>query len=393
MQRNVLKCVFIRHNSHKNGDCVKFFDVNADIKFDIVCIRLRYFYEIEKGKNKMTKKKLVYLLSGLMSISLLSACGDSKKEGTADSLQNVDHVEAENNEATDEEFEMEEAATLAPVFVSQSGRWMYQGVFYEIDSEKKEAIIVDYYGGELTEISIPEDIVCDGATYPVTVIGEDAFNGFLGLESVTIGKNVRTLEYGAFARCYDLAEVIFTGNTEELGEQSFVDCSALEEIELPTGMKTIGKECFSGCQELSSVVLPEGLQAISEYAFNDCENLKKIEIPSSVTELEVGIFNNCTDLKKVTLNEGLLAIGEEVFEGCSDLKDLTIPASVESIGEEAFYLTALQSVTFLGNPEILGENIFEFCDNLKTIYASSDVIEVLKTILEDYEVDYIVNNK
>lgn len=354
------------------------------------------------------KNKKILILSGLLSISMLAACGEKDNTNqaiTPGAIQpgGTSQETGENTNQGEKGSEIEifidnegegflsiyDMAMKSPVLDKESGYIMYQGINYTIDEAKKEAMIPDYYDGEPTSLVIPDEITYEGVTYPVTEIGEDAFNGFIGLESVTIGKNIRVLDAKAFAYCYDLVKVSFAGVTEELGEQAFAGCSSLKDIVLPKSVKSIGKEAFWGCTTLEKIELPESLVVLGDYMFFDCDELKEVEIPASVKAIPVGLFTNCHALEKVTMNEGLTSISEESFWECTALESLTIPASVATIGEKAFYSSAFQSITFLGNTSVIGEDIFAFCDDIQTIYASSDEIYVLKKLLSDYELEYV----
>lgn len=67
------------------------------------------------------------------------------------------------------------------------------GIYYNLDTSAKTASVT--YGSSKYSgaVAIPSTITYDGATYSVTSIGDYAFDGCSGLNSVTIGNSVTTI--------------------------------------------------------------------------------------------------------------------------------------------------------------------------------------------------------
>ena len=64
----------------------------------------------------------------------------------------------------------------------------------------------------------------------VVTIGENAFQGFDGIEEVTLTANIKTIEDDAFTNCRNLKKVYLNKNIKTLGERVFEGCSALTDV-------------------------------------------------------------------------------------------------------------------------------------------------------------------
>lgn len=119
-----------------------------------------------------------------------------------------------------------------------------------------------YIAGEkLVHLVTPEGI---------TSIGDYAFYGCTGLETITISEGVASIGADAFANCTNIALVTFS-------------C---------TSLTTIGSSAFMNCSRIFSISIPEGTTTINGGAFDGCR-LYSVGIPASVTYLK-GAFANAT---------------------------------------------------------------------------------------------------
>ena len=80
------------------------------------------------------------------------------------------------------------------------------------------------------------------------------------VESVTISASVKEIGVGAFGKCKNLKEVVFTERSQ---------------------LKTIKRSAFNCCDSLANINLPEGLEKIELGVF--CETgLENVEFPASL---------------------------------------------------------------------------------------------------------------
>ncbi|MBR0054674.1 MAG: leucine-rich repeat protein, partial [Bacteroidales bacterium] len=158
-----------------------------------------------------------------------------------------------------------------------------------------------------------------------------------------------------------------------IGDYAFQECSEITSIKIPDDVTKIGKGAFSYCRGLTSMTIPEGVNNIEYATFLGCLALSSVTIPNSITNIEQNAFHTCTLLKSVTIPDSVIRIGNSAFNSCSELKSVTIPDSVTSIGNYAFYncrgllsVTIGNGVTEIGS--FVGSYLFTGCSSLNTIY-------------------------
>ena len=177
-----------------------------------------------------------------------------------------------------------------------------------------------FYGcTALTRIDIPENL---------KKIGVGAFSGS-GLKSITIPKNVVSIENLAFSNCKSLLNVDFEDGSVlgTIGEEAFKSCVKLTAIEIPDSVDTIDIYAFDSCESLEAVKLPENAD-LGKGAFSGCSSIKSIAIPSGILSIEDYLFRNCTSLRSIELHPDIAYVGEYSFDGCTALESIFIPSDV-----------------------------------------------------------------
>lgn len=243
---------------------------------------------------------------------------------------------------------------------------------------KKTVTITKYTGKESTVI-LPSTI----NSWPVTKIGEAAFQDNTTITSVTIPASVTEIGANAFAGCTNLTSVTYGGDWRNLtiqsGNPAVQDAAnaplfdfeptpdntavivtnykyngAAADVTIPSRYKgkpvtTIGHAAFFN-SAVTSVTIPDSVTSISDEAFINCPKLTNISIPNSVTYIGFSAFSSCTSLKSITLPSSLSFISGALFLGCSQLTTIHIPVSVTSIGNNAFAdCPSLMTVTYPGS--------------------------------------------
>ena len=219
----------------------------------------------------------------------------------------------------------------------------------------KTVTITKYTGTESTVI-LPSTI----SSWPVTKIGEDAFQDNTTITSVTIPANVTEIGANAFAGCTNLTSVNYAGDWSNLTIQSgnpAVQDAANEQLfdfefilnntaVIVTNYKCKGTaadvtipSCYKGKpvtainnaafpnSAVTSVTIPDSVTSIPDAAFVNCSQLTNISIPNSVTYIGFSAFDGCASLKSITLPSSLRTIGNSAFAGCPSSMTVTYPGS------------------------------------------------------------------
>lgn len=252
------------------------------------------------------------------------------------------------------------------------------------------------YNGNDTVVVIPPTI----SSWPVTKIGEDAFQDNTTITSVTIPDSVTEIGANAFAGCTNLTSVNYEGDWSNLtiqsGNPAVEDAAkdaaneqlfdfefilnntavivkhyrgAAADVTIPSRYKgkpvtVIDPVAFYNNSAVTSVTIPDSVTAIPDYAFGFCSQLTNISIPNSVTFIGFSAFNSCTSLKSITLPSSLSTIQSYAFYNCGNLKTIRIPVSVTSIGNCAFDVCpSLMTVTYPGSKTQWDDNITKGSNN------------------------------
>jgi len=224
--------------------------------------------------------------------------------------------------------------------------------------------IADYafvYAEELEGITIPDS---------VTNIGENAFGGCVGLESMTVDsgntvyhssgnciidtenkilvagcKNstiptdstVTSIGEYAFFVNYEITSITIPDSVTSIGNRAFLECTGLTEIAIPDSVTSIGDEAFEACAELTNVTLSDSLTSLGSRAFFGCQSITSIVIPNKVTIIGNYTFSRCFSLTKIQLPVNATFIGESAFSDCTNLTDVWYVGSEEDREEICCY--------------------------------------------------------
>lgn len=228
----------------------------------------------------------------------------------------------------------------------------------------------------------------------VTSIGDYAFRGCTGLQSVEIPDSVESLGNYSFSgsglteitipagvthigdKAFSasmLERVTIPGSVSEIGTGAFLRSKRLTSVEIGNGVESIGDYAFDQCPELSEVLLPSSVQKIGDFAFRSCPTLRSIVIPENVTEIGKWAFAYCTALQSITIPSGISHIRDYTFYHCENLPAIRVQEGIETIGYSAFQgCTALREITIPDGISIIYGMAFENCDNLEDVYYGGD---------------------
>ncbi len=254
-----------------------------------------------------------------------------------------------------------------------------------------------------TTVTVPASVYYDNYTYPVTTIGQDAFEYCSNLQSVTLPNSITAINSYAFYYCTKLGSVNLPEGLTSIGSYAFSHCN-LDTIVIPSTVTSIGNKAFQDnptksvtwlpancsigtddsapfystnskitsftfgnqvqtipaylCKNMSlldTIVLPPSVSSLGQYAFMYCTSLKSINLPVTQKTLPISFLEGCTSLESIELPATLTTISQDAFYGCSKLANVTLHEGITTINQRAFFnckltnITIPQTVTYIGS--------------------------------------------
>ena len=195
-----------------------------------------------------------------------------------------------------------------------------------------ENSVLKKYVGNAVNVTIPSG---------VKVIGDKAFEGCDGVQSVIIPEGVTEIGTFAFARLANLRSVTVPSTLVNC-QNAFDYCAAMQYNEYDQCaylgnssnpyhllVKTLNRD-------LVSCKVHDRTKVIAKYAFCMLRKFEQIILPVGLEFICNEAFYSCSVLKNISLPGTLKVIGEEAFRSCWSLRSIIIPPSVIKIGKGAF---------------------------------------------------------
>ena len=215
-----------------------------------------------------------------------------------------------------------------------------------------------------------------------TRVGSRAFEKCTSLQSVTLPDTVTDMGEYAFAECISLPAVVLPAELTEISEGVFAGCSSLKRIDAPAGLRTLGNRAFAGCSSLEDISWLRDVTDMGEYVFDSCTSLKEATLPTAMTAIQDGTFNACSGLQTVTLSPATEVIGRRAFGGCSALSNVSIPEQTREILEEAFAdCSSLTAVSLPSTLQLLGQSAYAGCSSMVDLTVPAGIVEMGESIL------------
>ena len=177
-------------------------------------------------------------------------------------------------------------------------------------------------------ITIPAAVEQDGISYPVTSIGNTAFENCWQLVSVTFSGDVGGIGLGAFGFCDALNTVTFSGDVGSIGNYAFGSCDALNTVTFSGDVGSIRRFAFTGCSALDTLTFSGDVGSIGREAFHNCRHLNTVTFSGNVGSIGNSAFWDCPALKTLTFSGDVGSIEDLAFQHCTALTTIYVPASM-----------------------------------------------------------------
>jgi hypothetical protein len=275
------------------------------------------------------KKILAIALAALMALSMVACTGS----GSVD--DSIDKYTAEENELITD-----------------------TGTFTFAEGAADTAVLVSYRGKAThnDKVTVPQTF----NSRPVTVIGERAFYQLSSVVEVVLPSTITAVKEYAFAGCVNLSALTWKDETtgaassgnalpdgvESIGMCAFADCSSLETLGLGKSLKSISDFAFATCAKLTEINIPDTTETIGEGAFWKCSALTAFD-SNNVKKIGTLALYECVSMEKITLSDLLEEVGAFAFvTETSTLKD---KIDVDSFKNNAYLIEYYENIA---EPEV-----------------------------------------
>ena len=205
-----------------------------------------------------------------------------------------------------------------------------------------------YYCSKITSFHLPANTIN---------VGFEIFSYCSALSSITVDDD--NPKYNSKNNCNAIIEIasnklvagckntIIPDGVTCIGESAFTGCTGIDTIKIPDSVVSIERKAFDGCH-LTLVTLPKNLSEIGEEAFK-YNNFTSIKLPDGLIKLNNSSFTNCSKLTSIEIPDSVTEIGNNVFTYCNSLETVKLPSNLKIISNNAFSsCRKISSITYKG---------------------------------------------
>lgn len=232
--------------------------------------------------------------------------------------------------------------------------------------------VITAYNGTQTRLWVPGRIL----DYPVTAIGDGAFEANGAIEEVFLPDSVTQIGAMAFKNCTALKTVIGDG-VKSIGDEAFLNCTNLSFVRFNAedmGV-VIGQDSFTN----TPIVEEEDLDGLLDITLN--------QTTEDANGTSAPVCSNNLFVTEAVYKEGFTTIPAKTHYNNLRLRQVYLPESMRWIGSEAFgecpqldYVKIHDGVTFIA------EDAFRNSPNVYFCIYTSDMSQV--SYAEQYAIDH-----
>lgn len=173
-------------------------------------------------------------------------------------------------------------------------RFVSDGITYVIAGDI--VYIADVNQNCQGDMIIPSEVMYNGKTSSVTIIGAKAFTGCSSLTSITLPASITWISDVAFRNCNSL-KAVYISDLEaffkigyEMDDDGWFDSNPLY----------YAGHLFLNGEEIKDLEIPNSITKVNNVACVGWHALNSLKIPNSVTSIGWGAFSGCTGLTTIT---------------------------------------------------------------------------------------------
>ena len=216
----------------------------------------------------------------------------------------------------------------------------------------------------------------------ITSINAKIFSDSTNLSSITV--EAGNAKYTVDSLCLLDGTTVVLGalgftlpnNVTAIGDYAFAGRAGIETITLHEGIVSVGNNAFYGCGVLKVDTFPISLTTIGDYAFYGCNGLTVINLPG-VTSIGEYAFAHCGEVTEITLPYAMLSviasessIGNNAFYGCNKVTVASIPVFAIK-----FMPSCLTTLNIIAGEALEASSIVGF-NKLQTLNIGATVNEI-----------------
>ncbi|MGM9717197.1 MAG: leucine-rich repeat domain-containing protein [Prevotella sp.] len=248
------------------------------------------------------------------------------------------------------------------------------GLNYKLYSDNT-ATLLGATSADILVLNIPASVTYGGQEYTVTKIGDDAFEVYPYLKSISGGENITEIGDDAFHGCSALTGSIEFNKVTNIGEGAFWECGdgGLNLTFNNLECKTIGLGAFNNFK--GTVNLYGNVNYIVGNAFYNDNDNNNFQVNANLRGITRIDWNNFYDIKggDISLEVNNVDIVEYTFSSCN--ARINISGTIQNINQGAFQHCSA-GINISGTIQSIGKEAFDNCNETIIELYNSSIISI-----------------
>ncbi|MDY4499018.1 MAG: leucine-rich repeat domain-containing protein [Prevotella sp.] len=248
------------------------------------------------------------------------------------------------------------------------------GLNYKLYSDNT-ATLLGATSNEISALNIPAIVTYEKQEYKVTKIGDDAFEVYPYLKSISGGENITEIGVNAFHGCSALTGSIEFNKVTNIGEGAFWECGngGLNLTFNNLECETIGPSAFNSFN--GTVNLYGNVYYIAGNAFYNDNDNNNFQVNANLRGITKIDGNNFRYIKggNISLEVNNVNIGPYTFSSCS--ASIKISGTIQNINQGAFQHCSA-GINISGTIQSIGKEAFDNCNETIIELYNSSIISI-----------------